>query len=59
MGKTVVHMISSKLVRAEHTKACKELDALMRKGKKAGCDGPLPEDVDQYFELSTIKETLE
>jgi len=31
----------------------------MRRGIKAGGNGPLPKDVNQYFQLSTIKETLE
>lgn len=31
----------------------------MKKGRKAGADGPLPEDENQFFQLHTIKETLE
>jgi hypothetical protein len=52
-------MQNLKSICAEHKKACKELDALMQKGIRAGGNGPLPEDVNQYFHLSTIKETLE
>ena len=36
-----------------------ELDALMQKGIRAGANGYLPEDMNQYFQLNTIKETLE
>src|ERR1017187_4686017 len=52
-------MQSRRSIRAEHKKACEEIAALMKKGSNAGGDGPLPEDVNQYFQLSTIKETLE
>lgn len=46
-------------IRKEHAKACKELKKLMRKGIKAGGNGPMPADVPLYFQLSTIQETLE
>lgn len=52
-------MQGRKSIRAEHKKACQELKALIQKGSRAGVDGPLPEDVNQYFQLNTIKETLE
>lgn len=52
-------MQNLKSLRAEHKKACKEMKALMEKGTKAGGNGPSPEDVNQYLQLSTIKETLE
>ncbi len=31
----------------------------MQNGTRAGANGPLPEDMNQYFQLNTIKETLE
>ena len=46
-------------IRVEHKKASNELEKLMQKGISAGVDGPLPEDVNLYFQLNTIKETLE
>jgi hypothetical protein len=52
-------MRSKQDVRAEHKKACEEIESLMRKGEDAGCQGPLPKDMNQYHQLSTIKETLE
>ena len=53
-------MKSRKSIRAEHKRACDEIAVLENKGRKAGCDGgPLPEDINQYLELHTIKETLE
>lgn len=52
-------MRSRRSIRAEHKKARDEIAALEKKGSKAGCNGPLPEDLDQYFYLHTIKETLE
>ena len=52
-------MQNRKSIRAEHKKACKEIANLMEKASQAGAPGPLPEDENQYFQLSTIKETLE
>lgn len=40
-------------------KACEALNTLMEKAIRAGANGPLPEDVNQYFQLKAIKETLE
>jgi hypothetical protein len=53
-------MKSRRSLRAEHKRACDEIAVLEKKGRKAGCDGgPLPEDMNQYLQLHTIKETLE
>jgi hypothetical protein len=46
-------------IREEHRKACDALKALMLKGTDPGANGPLPEDMNQYHQLNTIKETLE
>ena len=54
-----MHMKSPKDVRVEHEKACANLDALMQKGLTTGANGPLPEDMNLYRTLSTIRETLE
>lgn len=52
-------MQSKRSIRAEHKEACEEIAALMKKSESAGGNGPLPEDTNQYFQLNTIKETLE
>ena len=44
-----------KAIRAEHRKACAALKALIAKGTGA----PLATDLNQYYQLITIKETLE
>lgn len=47
-------------LRAEHKKACKEIEALTQKGIAAGTDrAPLDEDIGLYRQLNLIKETLE
>jgi len=46
-------------IRKEHAKARDALKSLEQKWIKAGSDGPLPDDKNLYFELNTIKNTLE
>lgn len=53
-------MRGRKSIRAEHKKACDAIAVLERKARKAGYDGgPVADDMNQYLQLHTIKETLE
>lgn len=52
-------MQKRRALRAEHKKACKAIRLLMEKGRKAGANGPLTEDMNLYLDLTTIQETLE
>lgn len=57
--KGVASMQKRRALRAEHKKACEAIQSLIKKAAKAGASGPLPEDVDLYWDLTTIQETLE
>lgn len=52
-------MQKRRALRAEHKKACEAIQSLVEKGRKAGANGPLREDMNLYWDLTTIQETLE
>ncbi len=53
-------MKSAADIRKEHKAVCETLGKLMREGEDAGYKGqPLPENKQLYFEVETIKLTLE
>ncbi len=52
-------MRSAKAIRKEHKEVVAKMDELMSEAAKAGWQGPLPKDKHLYFELYSIKITLE
>ena len=51
--------MSTKRLKEEHQKCCEAMRTLMKEGKDAECNGPLPERTALYMRLSVIQDVLE